>query len=157
MKIIRLSLLVLLTITFSSCKKENKKPSAANPEANSFFLVQNNTAFIAKKVIVSGGANEYVQIDAKSIPNKPYDKAYNMNLRTDLQPGDYAHNEHLTGTFSLTYSAPGQSFLLDHGTIHVLSNDTIVKRMVFNFEAGLVNIMSGDSIQVTGGKAIINY
>ncbi|MNK02235.1 hypothetical protein D3C87_200550 [compost metagenome] len=157
MKIFHLSMLVFLAVAISSCKKENKKPSDPNLDANSFFLMQNNSAFIAKKMIVSGGTNEHFQISARSIPNKPYDKVFEMDIKKNLQPGEYAHNQSSTSIFGLNYFAPANSFLLNHGTIIILSNDSMARRMKFTFEAELVNIMSSESMQITSGKCTVNY
>jgi|GEM_PF-5996289 len=158
MKITLLSILAFLTFTISSCKKENVKPApTGSSSTDSFLLLENGVPFLAKKIIIESAWTGHTKIDARSVPNEPHNKAYNMSLRNDLQPGEYSHNQVPGGTFTLSYYKPGQSFVINHGTIHILSNDTVAKKMDFTFEAELVDIMSNDNIQVTNGKSTVYY
>ena len=157
MKTSFLSLLIFFAIIVPGCKKENPKPSSTSAgTTSSFILLRNGNLFVAKKTIVTSDWTDYIQIEARSLPNQTYN-AFNMLLRKDLQPGEYSHTQLPGGTFSLGYTTQGQSFVINHGTINILSNDTAAKQMEFQFEAELVDIMSTDNLQISNGKSTIYY
>mgnify|MGYP006171955697 CR=1 FL=1 len=98
--------------------------------------------------------NDYVRVDARSIPKEPYNNAYHLTIKKNLQPGEY---EKSSGVFSLDCIIPGHSYVLNYGTVIVSSNDTTAKRIVVTFEAEIIDIMSTAYMEVTNGKCTINY
>ncbi len=83
---------------------------------------------------------------------------YQIGVKKNLLPGTYAYEGGIDDVIQYIMISDQLTYVVNHGTITVLSNDTILKRMEFDFEFEMLEDNThSDTIQITEGHAKVSY
>jgi hypothetical protein len=83
---------------------------------------------------------------------------YQIAVNRDLSPGTYEHTGGISDPMVFMIFSNQLVFSENEGTITILSNDTILKKIEFDFEFEMLeNNSHSDTILVTEGHAKISY
>ena len=152
--------LVLLFASFLafSCKKE-KKPVDKNNETptsvNSFRLKHNGVLYSTNAPGVSAN-NTMIGITAGTIGETG--NYYQLGITRNLLPGTYEYTGSMEDPMVFLIFSDQLTFTENEGSITILSNDTILKKIEFDFEFEMLeNNSHSDTILVTEGHAKISY
>ncbi|MNK02234.1 hypothetical protein D3C87_200540 [compost metagenome] len=157
-------LLILLAFSFLflvSCKKKEnptKSNNPANTSSNSFKLKKEGVPYSATHVSVSLIDDDVLGFEAWAVLNQVHNNTYAGFIRRSIQPGTYALETGESGYFSLFHIQDEHTmFGWSHGSLTVLSNDTVSKVMHCNFEIHLYNDEIDQYPHVTDGEMTLHY
>lgn len=156
-KIIYLPFLALLVST--ACKKHETQQLDPNYQ---FYFKRDGVLLNLGRSHSSVGnttSGDFIFISAQS-PSSKIGMSH-TGIRKNIAPGTYTYQfgspEYLLIPF-VYYPNSNTSYYADHGTLHVLSNDTIARRIEFKFQFELYDSAThSDTIQVTEGHIIASY
>ncbi|MGV3609996.1 MAG: hypothetical protein ACO1N0_03535 [Fluviicola sp.] len=149
-----LSISVLLV---PACKKKEKDPKSNETPTtvNSFRLKHNGVLYSTNAPNVSVN-NMMVGITAGVVSETG--NYYQLAVNRDLLPGTYEYTGSGDDAMVFFILSDQLTFSENEGSITVLSNDTILKKIVFNFEFEMLESNShSDTILITEGNAKISY
>jgi hypothetical protein len=154
-------LLILLSIAilvFTACKKkETNQQSDGNNQiwGNSFSLKHNGIFYSTNSPSVSANAT-WIGVNAGAVGETG--NYYQLGVKRNLLPGTYEYTGSIDDAVLFLVISDQLVYAENHGSITVLSNDTILKKMEFNFEFEMLEDNShSDTIQVTEGHGKISY
>lgn len=147
-------LFILSSLFLFSCKK--KENTDNNPASTKVFRLKNNgVLFTINTPGVSVNQNA-IGISAGTIDTTG--NYYQMGIKRNLLPGTYQYTGGMDDPFTFIIISDQLTYVVNHGNITVLSNDTIQKKIEFNFEFEMLEDNSHlDTIQITEGNATISY
>ncbi|MDF3028824.1 MAG: hypothetical protein K0S23_3131 [Fluviicola sp.] len=153
----KLILLFGLTLfSLSACKKDNTTPETSTPAtSNPFSLKHDDILFTTYNPNVT--LNEFmIGITAGTIGETG--NFYQLGIKRNIQPGTYEYTGSTDDPIVFLIISDQLVFTEEHGSLTVLSNDTILKKIVFNFEFEMLeNNSHSDTIQITEGFGNIDY
>jgi hypothetical protein len=142
-----------LIFFFLSCKK--KEMETVN--SKNYFILKNNGKFISfpdthitdnGTINVIGTGSTFLKTGFCMLP-----------IRKDLSPGTYEYENTNNTPFSFTYFVNQQlAYVINKGSIKVVTNDTVSRKMELRFEIELYDSNTHlDTIQITEGHTVVNY
>lgn len=142
-----------------SCKKETPTKSTNSPASNnSFTLKKEGIPYTANFVFVSLVDEDVLGFETRIIYNEVSNNTYAGFIRRSIQPGTYALTDGESEYFSLFHIQDENTmFGWSHGSLTVLSNDTVTKVMQCNFEMTLYNDEIDQYPEITDGSMTIHY
>lgn len=156
-------LLSVSLLAIGACKKKEKDTTgspSSGANSNSFTLKKDGTPYAAGQILVSI-QNEYIGIQAHLSPTQENVQTYSMSLNEHVQPGTYNDDNSpisLSSICAFIHIYNGQQvFYMDNGELTVLSNDTVAKKIEFNFKMKLQEDLGTGIVQITEGHAKISY
>lgn len=145
-------------ILFTSCKKQDTQKADPNYQ----FSLKRDGVLInlgpSHASIGNTAMGEFIYIHAQS-PSSKIGMCH-TGIRKNIAPGTYTYNfSSSTNLIPFVYYPDSNtSYYADHGTFHVISNDTIARRIELRFQFELYeNATHSDTIQVTEGHIIASY
>lgn len=145
-------------LLIASCEKKDHSPNSgtANPDSiTQFRLKHNGILFTTYHPEVA--LNEFMIGIAAGVPGET-GNYYQLGIRRNIQPGTYEYTGSIDDPFTFMILSDQLVFTEEHGSVTVLSNDTILKKIVFNFEFEMLeNNSNSDTIQITEGFGNIDY
>lgn len=157
MKIIYSVLLLFITMFSFSCKKDkDKAPSNTNGTfVNSFSLKHNGVLYSTNSPAVSANTT-WIGVNAGTIGETG--NYYQLGVKRNLLPGTYEYTGSIDDAVLFLVISDQLVYAENHGSITVLSNDTVLKKMEFDFEFEMLEDNShSDTIQVTEGHCKVHY
>lgn len=157
MKISYFVLISFITILSFSCKKDKDiVPSNTNGTFfNSFSLKHNGVLYSSNSPTVSAN-NTWIEVDA-GVPGET-GNYYQLGVKRNLLPGTYEYTGSIDDAVLFLVISNQLVYTENHGSITVLSNDTVLKKMEFDFEFEMLeNNTHSDTIQITEGHCKIHY
>lgn len=83
---------------------------------------------------------------------------YQLAVNRNLSPGTYQYTSGTSDPMVFMVFSNQVLFSENHGSVTILSNDTILKKIEFDFEFEMLETNShSDTIQVTEGHAKVSY
>ncbi|AEA44363.1 hypothetical protein [Fluviicola taffensis] len=157
MKTILFTTLALFILCTSCKKKEENTPTAQTPNTpisnNLFSLKGDGVPFTTNNAEVS--SNEQTIGVSVGFISETSDY-YSLGIKKDLAPGTYSYNGN--DSFSFIMYSYDYFYRVDSGSITILSNDTILKKMEATFEFEMMETdYHSDTIQITEGHLNISY
>jgi hypothetical protein len=150
-------LLSLSLLGFTACKKEKKeKPkSDATVFVDSFSLKQDGVLYTTDSPELATNAT-WIGVTAGTIGETG--NFYQLGVKRNLLPGTYEYEGGINDVVQFIMISDQLVYSVNHGSITVLSNDTVLKQMEFDFEFEMLEDNShSDTIQITEGHAKIVY
>jgi len=157
---------LILSLSFliaTACKKKETTPKSPNPaNSNSFTLKKDGVPYSAGQILItSSETSEYIGITAHLNAVQQNIQSYSMNLNKHIQPGTYDETNSPISlsdicAFVHIYNEL-QVFYMDDGKITILTNDTVAKKIEFNFKLNLLETTGPESVSITEGHAKISY
>lgn len=143
-------------LAFQACKKEKKSTSSATSSfSTSFSLKHNGILYTTNSPNVTTNSS-WLGITAGTIGATG--NYYQLSLRKNLLPGTYEYEGGINDVMTFLVFSDQLVYTINHGSITVVSNDTILKRLEFNFEFEMLEDNThADTIQITEGHARILY
>lgn len=156
---INLLLLILITLLAFSCKKkENETKSNETPtsdSSNSFSLKHNGVLYSTNDPNVATN-NVMIGITAGVVSETG--NYYQLGINRNLLPGTYEYTGSGDDPMVFLILSDQMTFSENEGSITILSNDTLLKKIEFNFEFEMLESNShSDTILITEGHAKISY
>ncbi len=153
-------LLILLSISclvFASCKKKETTKSDENNPAfiNSFRLKHNGVFYSTNSPAVSAN-NSWIGVNAGTLGETG--NYYQLGVKRNLLPGTYEYTGSIDDAALFMIISDQLVFSENHGSITILSNDTVSRKMEFNFEFEMLEDNThSDTIRITEGHAKVSY
>lgn len=150
-------LLSLSLLVFGACKKkkEEKPKSDATVFVNSFSLKQDGVFYTTDSPDISSN-NTWVGITAGTIGETG--NFYQIGVKKNLLPGTYEYEGGMDDVIQYIMISDQLVYVINHGNVTVVSNDTVLKRMEFDFEFEMYEDNTHlDTIRITEGHAKVNY
>ncbi len=163
MKNVLLTSLIFSLLVIASCKKKESPaksttPPPPNTSVNSFTLKKDGNPYTANYVLVSQVDEDALAIETRIVYNEVNNNTYGGFIRRSIQPGTYVLEDGESEYFSLFHiQDENNMFGWSHGSLTVLSNDTVAKVMHCNFEIHLFNDEIDLYPHVTDGDMTIHY
>lgn len=152
-------LILLFSLTFfllAACKKDDTTSKTNTPAtSNPFSLKHNGILFTTYNPNIA--LNEFmIGITAGTIGETG--NFYQLGIRRNIQPGTYEYTGSIDDPIVFLIISDQLVYTEEHGSLTVLSNDTILKKIEFNFEFEMLeNNSNSDTIQITEGYGKISY
>lgn len=157
MKVIHLALFFFIIIASFSCKKD-KDTASSNTNStfvNSFSLKHNGALYFSNSPAVSAN-NTWIGVNAGTIGETG--NYYQLGVKRNLIPGTYEYTGSMDDAVVFLVISDQLVYTENHGSITVLSNDTVLKKMEFDFEFEMwEDNTHSNTIQITEGHAKISY
>lgn len=155
-KLIFLISISISFLAFQACKKEKKSTSSATSFfSTSFSLKHNGMLYTTNSPNVTTNSS-WLGITAGTIGATG--NYYQIGINKHLTPGTYQYTGSMDDVMVFLVISNQVIYAENHGSITILSNDTVAKRMEFNFEFEMLeNNTHADTIQITEGHAKISY
>jgi hypothetical protein len=150
-------LLSLSLFALTACKKEKKeKPkSDATVFVDSFSLKQDGVLYTTNSPDVAAN-NTWIGVTAGTIGETG--NFYQIGVQKNLLPGTYEYQGGMDDVIQYLMISDQLVYVINHGSVTVVSNDTVLKRMEFDFEFEMYEDNTHlDTIQITEGHARISY
>ena len=150
-------LLSLSLLVFGACKKkkEEKPKSDATVFVDSFSLKQDGILYTTNSPDASSNP-AWIGVTAGTIGETG--NFYQIGIKKNLLPGTYEYQGGMDDVIQFIMISDQLVYSVNHGSITVLSNDTVLKQMEFDFEFEMLEDNShSDTIQITEGHARVNY
>lgn len=150
-------LLSLSLLVFGACKKkkEEKPKSDATVFVDSFSLKQDGVLYTTNSPDASSNT-AWIGVTAGTIGETG--NFYQVGVKKNLLPGTYEYQGGMDDVIQFIMISDQLVYSVNHGSITVLSNDTVLKQMEFDFEFEMLEDNShSDTIQITEGHAKIVY
>lgn len=152
-------LILLLVFSFlpaTSCKKKKNTPNTGNPASTTVFRLKHNGVLFTTNNPNVETNSSMVSITAGIIGETG--NYYILGIKKNLLPGTYSYTGSIDDALTFTIISDQLIYVENHGSITILSNDTVLKKMEFNFEFEMLEDNShSDTIQITEGKGMISY
>lgn len=151
---------ILLSLSlpgFTACKKEKKeKPkSDASVFVDSFSLKQDGVLYTTDSPNTSSN-NTWIGVTAGTIGETG--NYYQIGVHKNLLPGTYEYEGGMDDVIQYMMISDQLVYVINHGNLIVISNDTILKRMEFDFEFEMYEDNTHlDTIRITEGHARVSY
>ncbi|MNU62914.1 hypothetical protein D3C71_521540 [compost metagenome] len=152
-KLLYLPFLILALST--SCKKEEHNPVKTIHE-NQLSLKRNGKLQALTVSTSWFNPDQTILIEAGSSTTNS--GLYQMYFQSDISPGFYEYGASSLPILAFNFYKGNKSYEAYDGTFHVLSNDTVARRLEFQFKIKLyyVNFPS-DHYKITEGHVVANY
>lgn len=150
-------LLSLSLLAFTACKKEKKETpkSDATVFNDSFSLKQDGVLYTTNSPDVAAN-NTWIGVTAGTIGETG--NFYQIGVQKNLLPGTYEYQGGMDDVIQYLMISDQLVYVINHGSVTVISNDTVLKRMEFDFEFEMYEDNTHlDTIQITEGHARISY
>lgn len=150
-------LLSLSLLAFTACKKEKKETpkSDATVFNDSFSLKQDGVLYTTNSPDVAAN-NTWIGVTAGTIGETG--NFYQIGVQKNLLPGTYEYQGGMNDVIQYLMISDQLVYVINHGSVNVVSNDTVLKRMEFDFEFEMYEDNTHlDTIQITEGHARISY
>lgn len=149
-------LLVFSSLLLFSCKKKENNPSTNNPASTNVFRLKNNGVLFTTNNPGVSTNQTMIGINAGVISETG--TTYQLGIKKNLLPGTYPYTGSIEDPLTFTIISDQLIYVENHGSITVLSNDTVLKKIAFNFEFEMLEDNShSDTLQITEGNATISY
>lgn len=160
MKTNHLGILFILLLSIGSCKKKEspiiKAPTTVSN--NVFKLKKDGVPYSANYINVSSFDPDFVTVQTQTVYLDTYNNTYGVTIWKSISPGTYLLEDGVSNYFTIIHSQDQNTgFGWEHGTLTVLSNDTIQKVMQCNFEVKLFNDEINQYPEITDGEMTIYY
>lgn len=152
------TLILIFGLSFfllTACKKDTSPETNTPATSNSFRLKHDGILFTTYNPNVA--LNEFmIGITAGTIGETG--NFYQLGIRRNIQPGTYEYTGSIDDPIVFLMISDQLVFTEERGSVTVLSNDTILKKIEFNFEFEMQeNNSNSDTIQITEGYGKISY
>lgn len=149
-------LLIFSSLLLFSCKKKENTPATNNPSSTNVFRLKNNGVLFTTNNPGVSTNQTMIGINAGTIDETG--TSYQLGIKKNLLPGTYSYTGSIDDPLTFTIISDQLIYVENHGSITVLSNDTVLKKIVFNFEFEMLEDNShSDTLQITEGSATISY
>lgn len=149
-------LLIFSSLLLFSCKKKENTPATNNPSSTNVFRLKNNGVLFTTNNPGVSTNQTMIGINAGTIGETG--TSYQLGIKKNLLPGTYSYTGSIDDPLTFTIISDQLIYVENHGCITVLSNDTVLKKIVFNFEFEMLEDNShSDTLQITEGSATISY
>ena len=149
-------LLIFSSLLLFSCKKKENTPATNNPSSTNVFRLKNNGVLFTTNNPGVSTNQTMIGINAGTIDETG--TSYQLGIKKNLLPGTYSYTGSIDDPLTFTIISDQLIYVENHGSITVLSNDTFLKKIVFNFEFEMLEDNShSDTLQITEGRATISY
>lgn len=145
----------LILVLFSSCKKEKKQTTIKTNYENQFSLKRDGTLQVLSisNAYLSGSS---VVIEAGSA--EATSGYYRMSFQDDISPGNYEYGASILPVITFYFHKTGKTYEAYDGNFHIISNDTVAKRIEVRFEIKIYDInFPSDHFEITEGHVVANY
>lgn len=156
MKTNHFGILFILLLSIGACKKKENAPVTNNPSSTNVFRLKNNGVLFTTNNPGVSTNQTMIGINAGVISETG--TSYQLGIKKNLLPGTYPYTGSIDDPLTFTIISDQLIYVENHGSITVLSNDTVLKKIVFNFEFEMLEDNShSDTLQITEGSATISY
>lgn len=155
-----LYILILLLLPLSACKKKENTPktNTNSTSTNSFKLKKDGVPYHATVVSVSLIDEDLLGVEAYKVYQQVDNNTYAVIIRKSIAPGTYALEDGESDLFAIYHIQDSNTvFGWSHGSLTVLSNDSLTGVMHCTFEVTLFNDEIDQYPEVTDGEMTIHY
>lgn len=159
MKTNQLFILFFLLLSIGACKKkESPTPETPTVSNNIFKLKKDGVPYSANYINVSSFDPDFLTVQTQAVYLDVYNNTYGVTIWKSIPPGTYLLEDGVSNYFTIIHSQDQNTgFGWEHGTVTVLSNDTIQKVIHCNFEIKLSNDEINQYPEITDGDMTVHY